>query len=200
MLGFYFRVLIILINSFVFLYCSSGDWYHDLPKEDDGRQMSGVWKKNTNPRSPINSSWYFYTWSEEIRFNDASRTFERIYTANEKIANKEKILVIKGTGFYLTHKNWLLLKIETLDTRKRENGKIVEESKKSINSSLLYYTYAPGNLLIPMIHDRGFEEKNFGVKDGASEPYLENENFFTYIKIYAFKDYQSHAYFLKAEK
>ena len=47
-----------------------------------------------------------------------------------------------------------------------------------------------------MIYDMGYEEKDFGVKDGVVIPYDEKSpNFFRFIKIYAFKEFQSHAYY-----
>ena len=46
-----------------------------------------------------------------------------------------------------------------------------------------YYYYLDGNLIIPMIYDMGYEEKDFGVKDGVSKPFDDtNPNFLSILK------------------
>lgn len=155
----------------------------------------GVWKKRTNPRSAINSTWYKNFWSETIELKN-DFTFKKTYEAYDTIGRTEMQTKVVGQGIYKTKGNWILLQTKSISSSKTKDGKIEKKEESAKESSLLYYYSVEGNLIIPMIYDMAYNEKDFGVKDGVSKPFDDkNLNFFRYIKIYAFKEFQSHAYY-----
>lgn len=183
---------------FLILECQT-PWYRQLPlsKLETRQDLIGIWQKKTNPRSPINSSWYKNTWSEKIILQSGNK-FIKIYESEDWIANDSIYRKVEGFGTYSSMNNWILLETKTLRITRKEGEELVKNESKSFESSLLYYYYRDENLIIPMIYDVGYEEKDFGVKDGINQPYDDkSSNFFTFLKIYAFKEFQSHAYYLE---
>ncbi len=185
-----------LCISILFLDCQRV-WYRSLPENShvSSNHFIGLWQKRTNPRSAINSSWHKNHWSEKIYFRK-DFTFVKTYESEDFIGKSLAYLKVEGTGSYRIHKNWILLETKKIEQIEKLDGEIKKNVIKPFDSGLLYYYYLDGNLIIPMIYDMGYNEKDFGVKDGVSIPFDDtNSNFFRYIKIYAFKEFQSHAYY-----
>ncbi len=190
------RSCLLLLALFLTLDCQSV-WYRSLPEEKSiaSRSYIGLWRKKTNPRSAINSSWHRNNWSEKIQFEEGGR-FIKTYESEDLIGRSLKQIKIEGQGTYRVQKNWILLETKVINHIEKLDGEIKKKESNTVDSALLYYYYLDGNLIIPMIYDMGYREKDFGVKDGVSVPYDDkNFNFFRYIKIYAFKEFQSHAYY-----
>ena len=181
---------------FLIVECQT-PWYRKLPNEEKGLNpnLVGVWTKKTNPRSAINSSWHKNTWTEKIVLQTSDQ-FVKTYHSETWIGNRQILRKVEGFGTFTIQNNWILLETKTLKLIEKEDDKLMKNESKIFESSLLYYYYKEGNLIIPMIYDMGYEEKDFGVKDGVVIPYDEKSpNFFRFIKIYAFKEFQSHAYY-----
>lgn len=183
--------------ALLFIGCQK-QWYRSLPTEREvsTHNFYGLWQKKTNPRSPINSSWHKNWWSEKIHLRQ-DQTFVKIYESEDLIGKISIRHKVEGKGTFRTHKNWILLETKQIEQIEWQGEELKKKESKEVDSALLYYYYLDGNLIIPMIYDMGYNEKDFGVKDGVFIPYDEkNFNFFQYIKIYAFKEFQSHAYYL----
>jgi len=190
------RKLLVLLFFFEIVGCQT-PWYRKLPSKDKilSQNLVGVWTKKTNPRSAINSSWHKNTWTEKIVLQTSDQ-FIKIYHSETWIGNRQILRKVEGFGNFTIQNNWILLETKTLKLLEKEGDKIIKNESKTFESSLLYYYYKEGNLIIPMIYDMGYEEKDFGVKDGVVTAYDDKSpNFFRYIKIYAFKEFQSHAYY-----
>ncbi len=189
-----------LILVLLGMNCASNEWYRKLPEERSSvkKIFSGKWVKSTNPRSAMNSSWHKNSWSEEIEISQ--NRFKKKFFSTDIVGKTLKTLEINASGEIESNGNWLLLKTKSIDTILNEDGKSVDMKTETYHKSMLYYYNSELNLLFPMIHDRANEEKVFGIKDGVNEPYNEKErNFNLYMKIFAFKDFQPHAYRLKTE-
>ncbi|HMX34195.1 MAG TPA: hypothetical protein PKL30_13710 [Leptospiraceae bacterium] len=181
----------------LFLFNCSTPWYRTLPNEElpSTRNFFGVWKKKTNSRAAINSSWHKNQWSESIYLR-SDFTFTKVYEASDLVGREKHENTVIGKGVFKVNGNWILLETKSIFAEKKLNGVIEKKEERSQESALLYYYSVEGNLIIPMIYDMGYKEKDFGVKDGVSKPFDDkNPNFFQYIKIYAFKEFQSHAYY-----
>ncbi|MBK8399077.1 MAG: hypothetical protein IPL26_28040 [Leptospiraceae bacterium] len=194
------RVLesICIYSIILILTACQPEWYRKLPEpreEGSSKNYTGVWTKKPNPRSAINSSWHKNEWFETIEFRSDS-TFTKTYRSKDWIGTELTERFVEGKGTYSVQKNWILLLTKQIRTEEKRSGQLEKNLINESESSLIYYYYKEKNLIIPMIYEMGYEEKNFGVKDGVKVPYDENNpNFFHFIKIYAFKEYQSHAYY-----
>jgi hypothetical protein len=189
-----FSPFLFLFQLNTLLFCSS-PWYRELPQKDftKNKDFKGVWKKFSNPRSAINSSWHKNVWTEVLEIEDTE--FKKVYTSEDLIGSQKTSTEIIGKGNYEVKGNWLLLKTKTIDTKIIEDTKIMKNNSESKNTQLLYYFNSDLNYLFPMIYDTAYRESEFGVKEGVTRPYDESEkNFHEFMKIYAFKDYQPHIY------
>ncbi|MCB1178152.1 MAG: hypothetical protein KDK36_11275 [Leptospiraceae bacterium] len=181
--------------------CSSSKWYRKLPEHSLKKVKipSGKWKKGINPRMPMNSPVYKDDVLETIKLYEDD-SFEKTYSSTVNYSNTSLKILKKGKGRYEINGNWILLKLEELDEKEFENNLLKNEKVVEKENTLLYYFWEKENLIIPMIYEKAFEEKDFGVKDGVTRPYDESEkNLYNYIRIYAFKEFQSHAYFYTGE-
>ncbi len=192
------RVIILAISFLIFFQDCRNDWYRELPdqpKVEGIRNFVGVWKKKSNPRSAINSPWHKNEWVEKILFHP-DLTFTKTYDSKDWVGNSLVERKVEGKGIYAVHGNWILLTTKQIQSTEKRDGQLYQNLSNNSESSLLYYYYIDKDLIIPMIYDMGYEEKNFGVKDGVKTAHDDaNPNFFHYIKIYAFKEFQSHAYY-----
>ena len=101
---------------------------------------------------------------------------------------------ITGKGIYQTKGNWILL--HTNELKKWESDQKPDDTFKKFEHKLLYYYDKKNDVILPMIYDVAYQEKNFGVRDGVNTPYDETDkNFLKHLRIYTYKDYQPHAYF-----
>ncbi len=189
--------LIIIILTLILLLgdCLGKEWYRELPERNYSQNFNfdGVWLKSTNPRSAINSSWHKNSWSQKLVVSKGKFTLE--YKSIDLIGKilQEKEIISRGIA--QSKGNWLLLKTESNDIKSSKDGKIVDIFKNSTDKSLLYYFNKEYELLFPMMYDTLISEMKFGVMDGVVEPYNEEErNFRTYMKTFAFKEYQPHSY------
>lgn len=176
-----------------FSYCKE-DWIRKLPPDEKKTQINiqGVWAKKAMPISPINSNYYKNEWKEEIEFH--SNTFIKKYESIDKIGDKKIQTKVVGKGEYKTKGNWILL--ITKQIKRWSSDQNSNDSFQDFDHKLLYYYDKKNNVILPMIYDVAYKEKNFGVRDGVNTPYDENDkNFLKYIKIYTYKEYQAHAYF-----
>lgn len=190
------KKLALVFFSFAFLNCSQ-PWYRSIPGSNQLHpgKFVGIWSKKTNPRSAINSSWHKNNWTEKIVLHN-DWNFVKTYESEDFIGESLRYKKVIGRGIYKTYKDWILLQTKSIELIEKQDGELKKKSIKPYESDLLYYYYLDGNLIIPMIYDMAYNEKDFGVKDGVSKPFDDkNLNFFRYIKIYAFKEFQSHAYY-----
>ncbi|MCE9501984.1 MAG: hypothetical protein K8R21_16000 [Leptospira sp.] len=179
---------------------SCTDWIRKLPEKnyETNAIVKGVWEKRTNPRSAMNSSFHKNIWSEKIEFDVPSNgKFRKIYEKKDIFGEKIIRKKVTGIGDYSVKGNWVLLSTKKIEVEESENEKTQETKRESFDHILLYHYDKDSLTLIPMTYESGYQEKNFGMKDGVSMPYAEDKNFFISRKIYLYKDFQSHAYFLK---
>ena len=195
------RILYFLVFV-LFFSCNSLTWIRKLPAKAESSPIlvKGLWKRKTNPKSAMNSSWHKNSWSEEIYFDrPKSGSFVKSYRNTNYYGSKKVEERITGRGTYQVKGNWILLETRELQHIKEEKSQTCCEEFKPYSHKLLYYYYAEEKAILPMLYEAGYQEQNFGVSDGASGAYQVDENFQTYLQIYTHKEYHSHAYFLVGE-
>jgi hypothetical protein len=195
-----FKILSILVLFAI--HCSSTEWYRKLPdqKEPDSNLPLGIWKKRVNPRMPMNSTFFQDKVKEEILLK-LDNQFEKFYESELHKGENTYRIWMKGEGLYFTNGNWILFETKKVLIREYENNFLKKEKVVEKENRVLYYFWKKESLIIPMIYEKAFEEKNFGVKDGVTRPYDESEkNFYNYIRIYTYKEFQPHAYFFSGAK
>ncbi len=183
--------------------CSSQiEWYRQLPPHDlpSAKIPLGKYSKKIFSKAPLNSRYLFHENKEEILLLPQMQ-FTRMYVSKWTEGNLEKETRIFAKGYYQNKGAWVLLTTTQIHYEFFENNfKIKERKVVDARHRLLYYLWKKEKALIPMIYETGYEEKNFGVKDGVSIPYEENSIFYRYLRFYVYEEYQSHGYFLIEEE
>lgn len=194
------RISLILIPVFFLQFCSSGngEWYRKLPgekKEGRNHKMAGLWKKKTHPRSPMKSKFFISEWEEEIHLL-ADGTFVKKFKERKKEGAETAEELIVGHGNWTTEGNWILLSTSNIEKKMMKNNENADIKSFDTAHQLLYYSVIDRNMIMPMMNDRAYTEREFGVKDGAGKPYDENDRGFrVFLKIYSEKEYHSHSYY-----
>lgn len=188
---------------FFIIQCSSqnSEWFRRLPNQKLPIEEIplGKYQKKIFSRAPLNSPNIFHENREEI-FLLSGMQFSRFYLSKWKQGSFEREFQISAKGYYQKNGKWVLLTTTQIHYEFFENQSKIQERKVDVKSSLLYYFWKNEKVLVPMLYEKGFEEKNFGVKDGVSIPYDDsNPIFLRYLRFYTYEEYQSHGYFLTQE-
>jgi hypothetical protein len=184
------------------LQCTNQKWYRELPSEPrDGHSLyPGFWVKRTPSRAPMRSDFVFHENSELI-FIGPDRSFRREYKSRWQVGEDISEKSIVGEGEYIQNGNWVLFITRTRLITEKKNAEKEKQTKLDSEVRLLYYLWEQGTLLIPMIYDKAYEEKNFGVIDGVSKPYdEESSGFIRYLRFYTYEEFQPHAYHFQGEE
>jgi hypothetical protein len=189
-----------IIPLFTIIYCAKTEWYRELPNRKHSRNVRiiGKWVRKNMPRSPMNSNSFKNQSTESIEFLE-NNSFTKRFHSHDKIGDDQIIDDIYGMGKYFINGNWILLETNKIEYEKKRNSKTNIE-KNTFDHKLLYYYSPKEQVIIPMVYEKAFQESNFGVKDGVSEPYLEDNKLDLSIKIYTHKEFQPHAYFKDSEE
>lgn len=157
--------------------------------------MAGLWKKKTHPRSPMKSKFFISEWEEEIHLL-ADGTFVKKFKERKKEGAETAEELIVGHGNWTTEGNWILLSTSNIEKKMMKNNENADIKSFDTAHQLLYYSVIDRNMIMPMMNDRAYTEREFGVKDGAGKPYDENDRGFrVFLKIYSEKEYHSHSYY-----
>lgn len=179
-------------------FCSKEDWIRKLPETKDKPNvvLSGKWERKTQSRAAMGSIWHKEISKEWIEFDVPQKgEFTKSYSVVNYYGSEKVEEYITGRGKYFVSGNWFLLSTEEQEIIHIDNQTNCCKGYKKFDHKLLYYYDTINNLIIPMLFESGYIEKEYGVKDGVKDPYKEeDENFKTYIKIYSFKEYHSHSY------
>ncbi|HNM05228.1 MAG TPA: hypothetical protein PKK05_20095 [Leptospiraceae bacterium] len=190
-----FLILVFFLES-----CSAGggEWYRRLPgekKEERNLKMAGLWKKKTHPRSPMKSKYFTSEWDEEILIS-SDGTFVKKFKERKRKGEETVEELIIGRGTWTAEGNWVLLSTSNIEKKMMKNNENAEVKSFDTAHQLLYYSVIDRNMIVPMVNDRAYTEREFGVKDGAERPYDENgRGFRTFLKNYSEKEYHSHSYY-----
>lgn len=188
---------------FFVIQCSfqNSEWFRNLPtqKLPNEEIPLGKYRKKIFSRAPFNSRHIFHENKEEILLLSDTE-FSRFYVSKWKEGSLEKETRISAKGHYQKNGRWVLLTTTQIYYEFFENQSKIQERKVDVKSPLLYYFWKNEKVLVPMLYEKGYEEKNFGVKDGVSVPYDDsNPIFLRYLRFYTYEEYQSHGYFLTQE-
>lgn len=189
-----------LIIVFLLEFCSAGngEWYRKLPgekREVRNLKLAGLWKKKTHPRSPMKSKYFVSDWEEEILIS-ADGTFLKKFKERKRKGEETVEELIIGQGNWATEGNWILLSTSNIEKKMMKNNENAEKESFDTAHQLVYYSITERNMIVPMVNDRAYTEREFGVKDGAEKPYDENgKGFRTFLKNYSEKEYHSHSYY-----
>lgn len=190
----------LFLIAILILDCSfQKEWYRKLPIQNlpKANLPLGTYKKKLNSRAPLNSKYVFHEATEKIIIVESNQFIREHESRWSEGANTKKTF-ITARGSYQNNGNWILFETKQINYKFFENGKQLQERTLDVKTELLYYFWKNEKVLIPMIYETGFEEKNFGVKDGVKIPYDELEpSFLRYLQFYTYEEYQSHAYFLE---
>jgi hypothetical protein len=190
-----FRIFFFL-NCLVFS-CAENDWYRKLPQKKDKVNIDGVWERKIQSRSAQTSNWHRETGKEWIEFNQPSPGMFTKTSVRKNFYGSEVVTdTIVGRGIFSVSGNWVLFTTQEIKIIHKEIDKTCCNEYKKYEHRLLYYYDTVNLLIIPMKYEFGYQEYDFGVIDGVTNPYDENDkNFQLYVKIYSFKEFHSHAYF-----
>ncbi len=190
-----------LLSLLCFVYCSQREWYRELPKEAKQTQpiLLGVYVKKLPSRAPMRSAHIFHEHSEKIYIQKDGR-FRREYTSKWTEGMHSKSIFLQAEGNYIQKGNWVLFITKTRKIQERKDFKLENERVLDTEISLIYYLWKQGQILIPMIYETGYIEKNFGVKDGLKVPFDESSREFKrYLQFYTYEEFQPHAYFFERD-
>ena len=189
-------------SLFCFLSCSSKEWYRELPKEASQAQpiLLGVYVKKLPSLAPMRSAHIFHEHSEKI-YIQKDGTFRREYISKWTEGIHSRSIFIQADGNYLQKGNWVLLITKTRKIQERKDFELENERVLDSETRLIYYLWKKGKVLVPMIYETGYREKNFGVKDGLKVPFDElSLEFQRYLQFYTYEEFQSHAYFFERDE
>ncbi|MCG6167898.1 hypothetical protein [Leptospira sanjuanensis] len=204
-----FSLRVFRFLSFVFLFtlsCGAPGWIRQLPPDSSdsipttgsAKIPGGMYVRNRPERSHRNTLFYKNTVQERIFLNPEDRSFEKSMRREIKDVNEYTTHIVSGKGSYSVSGNWVLLETtEKGETFFQGNGEAFEIEYLPFNHKLLYHYDSSTKTLVPLLYESGYTEKNYGLLDGISKPYLEDRYFQIARRNFLKKEYQFHAYFHK---